>query len=373
MHAPSCVMSTYEELANSGVADLGTYEPGRPIEDVARALGFENADDIIKLASNENALGPSPRASAAIKAFAQEVHEYPDGGTFRLREALAQHLDVDPEMVLPGNGSNELIELLGHVFLAPGRNIVMADHAFIVYRLIAACFGADVRSVPMQAFTHDLDAMGDAIDTDTRLVFVANPNNPTGTHVQRDSITRFMERVPEHVVVCFDEAYIELLAPSDQPDTLGYVREGRKVIVLRTFSKTYGLAGLRVGYGVAPPDCIQLLNRVRQPFNVNQVAQVAACAALEDSGHVERTREMIRDGLAALEAGFATLGLQWIPSCVNFMLVKVGDGQRVFKGLLREGVIVRPMRVYGLPEYIRVSVGTGPENEKFLATLKKVL
>lgn len=366
-------MSTFEELANPGVADLGIYETGRPIEDVARELGCEDADAIIKLASNENALGPSPLAIQAIRDHATKVHVYPDGGTFRLREALARRLDIDPDMILPGNGSNELIELLGRAFLDGGKNIVMANYAFIVYRLIATSCGGEIKEVPMQAFTHDLEAMSGAINEKTSLVFIANPNNPTGTQVSPDAIVRFMDTVPDHVITCFDEAYIELIEPERQPDTLQYVREGRKVVILRTFSKTYGLAGLRVGYGVAPTECIQLLNRLRQPFNVNEVAQVAACAALGDKDHVVRTRKMIDDGITFLESEFSSMGLEFVPTCVNFILLRVLEGQRIFKGLLKEGVIVRPMLVYGLPEYVRVTIGTRGENERFVSALKKVL
>ena len=366
-------MPSFQELANPGVSELATYEPGRPIEEVAREMGFERVSDIIKLASNENSLGPSPLAIEAIREQASSVHEYPDGGSFRLRDAIGRHLGLEADMVLPGNGSNELIELLGHVFMAPARSIVMADYAFIVYRLIAASFGARVRDVPMRAFTHDLEAMSAGIEDDTSIVFIANPNNPTGTRVTSEEIARFMDTVPAHVIVCFDEAYIELIEPDAQTDTLRYVREGRKVIVLRTFSKTYGLAGLRIGYGLAAPECIQLLNRARQPFNVNQVAQVAACAALEDNDHVVKTRSLIREGVSFLEESFVCMGLEFVASCVNFVMVKVGEGQDVFKKLLCEGVIVRPMRVYGLPEYIRVTVGTRVQNERFVDALKKVL
>ncbi len=366
-------MSVFETLAKPWVAGLGTYEPGRPIEDVARELGIADVAGIAKLASNENMLGPSPLALAAMRDAAGAMHLYPDGGAYYLKSALAAQLDVPADHLMIGNGSNELIEFLGHVFLAPGTGIVMADCAFVVYRLVAAVERAAVVAVPMRAFTHDLAAMAAAIQPDTRLVFVANPNNPTGTMVSGEAIDAFMDALPPHVVVCFDEAYVELLDPSRQPDTLRYVREGRPVVVLRTFSKTYGLAGLRVGYAVAPPACIQLLNRVRQPFNVNAMAQAAAVAALSDDEHVERTRALVREGLACFEAAFKRLGLAYVPSVANFILVEVGRGREVFDALQRAGIIVRPMDVYGLPDHIRITMGRPEQNQRCLAALETVL
>lgn len=364
---------TFEAIARPDIETLMTYEPGRPIEEVARELGFESAEEIVKLASNENALGPSPRAVEAMRRGAVEMHRYPDGGAFYLKQALARTLKVGPEQILPTAGSNEAIEFIGHVFLAPGTSIVMADRAFVVYRLVATVFGAETVAVPMQDFTHDLDAMLGAIRLDTKVVFISNPNNPTSTVVTPASIERFMDRVPEHVIVCFDEAYIELLDEDAQPDTLRYVREGRNVIVLRTFSKTYGLAGLRIGYAAAPEACVALMNKVRQPFNVNAMAQVAAVAALDDDAHVRNTRKMVKSGLLQLEAGFREMGLETVPAVANFMLVKVGKGREVFQQLQKEGVIVRPMDGYGLPEYVRVTVGTREENETCLRALRAVM
>ena len=366
-------MKTFAELANPGVKNLAIYEPGRPIEEVAREMGFESADDVIKLASNENALGPSPLALKAMREHANRMHLYPDGGAFYLRRALAGKLSVEPDQILPGHGSNELIELIGHAFLNPSCGIVMADRAFVVYRLVAMSFGARVVAAPMRNFTHDLDAMLAAIRPDTKIVFIGNPNNPTSTMVGAEAIERFMARVPEDVIVCFDEAYIELLPPDAQPDCLRYVREQRNVIVLRTFSKTYGLAGLRVGYAVAPPPCLELLNRVRQPFNVNAMALAAAEAALADDEHVARTRRMVHDGIAYLQRAFARMGLEYVPATANFILVKVGSGREVFDLLLREGVIVRPMDPYGLPDYLRITVGTEAENTKCVEALQLVL
>lgn len=363
-------MSSFDSLANDWIDGLATYEPGRPIEEVARELGFDSAADIVKLASNENSLGPSPLAVEAIRKSAVGMHRYPDGGAYYLRHALAAKLGVLPEQVLPGNGSNELIEFIGHTFLGPGANVVAADTAFVVYRLVAAMFRAEFVAASMRHLTHDLDAMLGAITPETRVVFISNPNNPTGTMVGQDEIDSFMDRVPEHVVVCFDEAYIELLPPGDQPDVLQYVRQDRNVIVLRTFSKAYGLAGLRVGYAVAPERCVALINRVRQPFNVNAMAQLAAVAALDDEEHVKTTRALVSEGLSFFVNEFRRLGLEYVPSVTNFILVKVGEGRKVFDSLQQAGVIVRPMDGYGLPEYVRITVGTYEENRRAIMALE---
>lgn len=362
-----------KHIANPWVHKLGTYEPGRPIEEVARELGFDDVDEIVKIASNENALGPSPRAVKAMMEAAPKMHFYPDGGSFYLRRALAKKLGVHMDEILAGNGSNEIIELLGHVFLEKGTNIVMADRAFVVYELVAASMQADTIAVPMKNFTHDLDAMLKAVTPATRIVFVSNPNNPTGTMVDGAAIHEFMQRVPKHVVVALDEAYIELLPPEQQPDTLRYVREGRHVYVMRTFSKTYGLAGLRIGYAVAPKEGIDLLHRVRQPFNVNAMAQAAALAALDDEDYVARTRRMVQDGLKQLTAAFDKMGLGYVPSVANFILVKTGRGREVFEALQRKKVIIRAMDAYGLPDYVRVTVGVKSENDRFLRALGEVL
>jgi len=366
-------MSNISIIARKGIDGLSVYEPGRPIEEVARDLGFNDPDDIIKLASNENALGPSPLAVKAMRNEIRRMHRYPDGGAFSLTAALAKKLGVDPECIIFGNGSNELIEFIGKVFLEPGTNIVMADCAFVVYKLVADLCRATTIAVPMRGLTHDLDAMLAAITPETRIVFIGNPNNPTGTMVTNRALDRFMDRVPEHVVVVLDEAYVELLSPAKQPDSLRYIREDRNAIILRTFSKTYGLAGLRIGYGIASRECIRLLHRVRQPFNVNAMAQAAAIAALDDNSHVARTRRMVQTGLKYFEKAFIRRDLPFIPSVVNFILVRTGAGRAVFNALLKEGVIVRPMDAYGLPDYIRITVGTREENERCIKTLTKVL
>ncbi len=366
-------MTTIRDLARPWISDLSMYEPGRPIEEVARELGFEGAEDIDKLASNENPLGPSPKAVRAMKHAAAKMHLYPDGGGYYLRHALAEHLDVAPDQIMLGNGSNELLEFLAHLFLGPDTHLVMADRAFVVYRLIAHSFRAEVHDVPMRDHTHDLDAMLDAITPETRLLMISNPNNPSGTMVDQRTIDRFMARVPEHVIVGMDEAYIELLPPRKQVDTLRYLREGRKIVILRTFSKTYGLAGLRIGYAVAPEELIDLMHRVRQPFNVNAMAMEAALAALDDERHVRRTRRLVAAGLEYFETAFAEMKLPFVPSVSNFMLVRVGDGRAVFEALQRQKVIVRTMDVYRLPEYIRISIGTMEENQRCVQALKTVL
>ncbi len=366
--------STFLSLANPGVDQLPVYEPGKPVSEAARELGFASGDVMVKLASNENALGPSPLAEEAMIAAAKDMHRYPDGGAFHLRNALAEKLGIEPDTIIFGNGSNELIELVGQVWLAPGRGMVISESAFIVYWLVGVKLGATIVSVPMKNLTHDPDAMLAAIEPDTALIFFANPNNPTGTMVDGETLDRFMDRVPDHVVVCFDEAYIELLDPQAQPDMLKYVRQGRKVIVLRTFSKAYGLAGLRIGYAIAPPDAIALLHRVRQPFNVNAMAQAAAMAALKDDAHVNRTRAVVRAGADFLMRELDSMGVPFVPSPANFMLVEVGDGRRVFDALMRQGVIARPAGGrYGLERYIRVTIGTQEENTRFIEALNAVM
>ena len=355
---------------NQWVCDLVPYEPGKPIEETARELGLD-PDEIVKLASNENPLGPSPKAKAAMVAEVERAHFYPDGGGYRLRTALAEKHEVGFENVVLGNGSNEIIELLCHSFLKPGASLVAAEHAFVVYRLMATLFGADYVEVPDVNFVHDLEAMADAVTVETRLLFIANPNNPTGTLVGQDEIDRFMARVPEHVVVVFDEAYYEFL--EDAPDVLRYVREGRNVCVMRTFSKAQGLSALRIGYGVMNAEIAGMLNRSRQPFNANAIAQAGALAAIQDQEHIATTVENNALGRRFFEESFTVRGWEFIPSHANFVMVKVGDGNAVFEELLRRGVIVRAMAGYQLPEWVRISVGTPEQNERCLEELDRVL
>lgn len=359
-----------QQFANQFVCDLVAYEPGKPIEETARELGLD-PETIVKLASNENPLGPAPAAIEAMKQEAAGVHIYPDGGGYKLRQALADHHGLGLENVVLGNGSNEIIELLCHCFLNPKTELIAAEHAFVVYKLMATLFGAKYVEVADPDFIHDLDGMADAITEDTRLVFIANPNNPTGTMVNQEALDRFMDRLPDHVVAVLDEAYYEFL--DDAPDTVKYVREGRNVCVLRTFSKAYGLAGLRIGYGLASPQVAAILQKARQPFNANSMAQAAALAAMNDSEHVAKTMETNRTGLAFYEQAFAARDLEYVPSAANFVLVKVGDGDDLFAKMLRKGVIVRAMSGYKLPEWVRISIGTMPENERCIEVLDEVL
>jgi len=357
------------KYANPQLRDLVSYEPGKPVEDLARELGIE-PEKIIKLASNENPLGPSPKARQAMIDTLERAHFYPDGGGYYLREAVAEQLGLGMQNVILGCGSNEIIEFLGHAYLQPGDEVVVAEHSFAVYRLMAQLFGAKVVDVPDPGFVHDLDGMLAAITPRTKEVFIANPNNPTGTMVFQDDIDRFMDRVPGHVMVVFDEAYFEFL--DEPPDVLKYVRAGRNVVVLRTFSKIQGLANLRIGYGVAAPEIIEILQKARQPFNVNGIAQAGALAGLRDREHMEATRRVTNEGRAFLQAGFLDLGLEFVPSHANFVLVRVGDGKRVFEALLRRGIIVRAMGSYGLPAWVRVSVGTMPQNQAFMEALREL-
>jgi len=361
---------TIDAYANRFICDLVAYEPGKPIEETARELGLE-VSRIVKVASNENPLGPSPVAKLAMRDALEVAHIYPDGGGYRLRSAIAESLGMDRKNVVLGNGSNEIIELLCHTFLNRSAELIAAEHAFVVYKLMATLFGAKYVEIPDPGFTHDLDAMADAINENTRLVFIANPNNPTGTMVDQKAIDRFMNRLPEHVIAVFDEAYIEF--PDSPPDTLRYVREGRNVCVLRTFSKIHGLAALRVGYGLAPAHLAELLQKARQPFNVNAIAQAGALAALTDTEHPANTRRVNQEGMAFYENAFRARGLEFVPSYANFVLVKTGDGDRVFQEMLKQGVIVRAMRSYKLPDWIRISIGTEPQNMRCLEILDTVL
>ncbi len=356
--------------ANQFVCDLVAYEPGKPIEETARELGLD-PKEIVKLASNENPLGPSPLAQKAIAEAASTAHIYPDGGGFKLRSAIAEKYDLDIKNTVLGNGSNEIIELLCHSFLNPDAELVAAEHAFVVYKLMATLFGAKYVAVPDPGFVHDLDGMLNAITDKTRLVFIANPNNPTGTIVSEAAIDAFMAKVPEHVIVVFDEAYFEFL--DDAPDTLKYIREGKNVCVLRTFSKAQGLAALRIGYGLASEPLANILNKARQPFNANAIAQAGALAAINDTSHINATVENNRIGLELFHSEFEKRNLEYVPSVANFVLVKVKEGDRVFKEMLAKGVIVRAMSGYKLPDWIRVSVGTPTENARFLEVLDEVL
>ena len=356
------------------ISELRVYEPGKPIEEVAREMGFDDIADIIKVASNENELGPSPMAVEAMQEAVSQMHRYPDGGAFYLKRKLAQMLDVDTDQLLFGCGSNELIVFLCHVFLEKGTNLVMGSEAFAVYFLAAAMYEGEVIRVPMPDHVHDLDAMLAAITPETRLVAVCNPNNPTGTMVSPKAIDAFIAALPEHVVAVFDEAYVELMPEHMKPDLLRHVRAGRKnIIILRTFSKAYGLAGLRIGYAVGHPELIGLLNKVRQPFNVNAMAQTAALAALDDVTHLVETREMVAQGIEYFERKLPSLDVEVVPSGANFILCRTGNGRQVFEQLQQRKIIVRPMDPYGLPDYIRITIGTPEQNRRVFEALREVL
>jgi histidinol-phosphate aminotransferase len=359
----------FSSFANRFICDIPVYEPGRPIEEVARELGLK-PQTIIKLASNENALGPSPKAVAAMRGALRTAHLYPDGSGFYLRQALAKKVGVEVDNIVLGCGSNEVIEFLYHAFIRPGDEVVVGDRAFVIYSMMAKMFQATCVEVPFRGHTHDLVAMRTAITSNTRLVFIANPNNPTGTRVTNAELDRFIRSLPAHVICVLDEAYIEFV--DDPPPSIEYAMR-HNVVVLRTFSKIVGLAGLRVGYGIAHKDCIALLQKVRQPFNVNAIGQAGALAALGDTAHIRRTRTMTRRGLAYLEREFRKLKLEYVPSCTNFVLVNVGDGDRVFRALQRHGVIVRPMAGYKMPGWVRVTVGLPEENRRFIRALKEEL
>jgi histidinol-phosphate aminotransferase len=349
------------------IAALSPYVPGKPIDELQRELGLTR---VIKLASNENPLGPSPKALAVINETAATLHRYPDGGAFKLRQALAHRWKVTDEQIILGNGSDEILGLLARTFLSPGDEAVMADHTFVIYHMeVTAAHGKAV-TVPLKDWRHDVAAMAGAITDRTRLVFLCNPNNPTGTMVSAEEVAWLLARIPDHVVVVFDEAYFEYVRSSEFPDSMAWIKEGRNVIVLRTFSKIYGLAGLRIGYGVTTGEIVNLLNRVRPPFNANSIAQRAALAALDDDEHVARSRAVNQAGMEQITNGLRALGLAPISSEANFVYVDVGrDGRAVFDAMLRHGVIVR--HIDG--RMIRVTIGQAEENRVFLAALAQVL
>ena len=351
---------------------LPTYQPGRPIEEVARELGLP-VDSIIKVASNENPFGASPLAMAALQKAIPGVNLYPDGNAFYLKQKLAAKLGVETANLVLGNGSNEIIEFVSHALLVPGADIVVSQYCFAIYPIAAKMFGATVITVPAKNYGHDLPAMLKAITTKTRIVFVANPNNPTGTLVSREELIQFVNEVPDDVLLVMDEAYLEFL---DNPvDLIPLIRLGarKNLILMRTFSKIYGLAGLRIGYGIAAPELVSALEKIRQPFNANLLAQTAALAALDDDEHVRKTRQNNFSGLEFFMKAFRELKLEYVPSFANFILVHVGEGQKVFDAMQKLGVITRPMGGYQLPEWIRISIGTKPENERCLAALKTAL
>ena len=357
------------DLAPAHIRSIAPYQPGKPISELARELGLAESS-IIKLASNENPLGVSPKAQQAMRAALDGVALYPDGNGFELKQALSRHLSVGMDQLVLGNGSNDVLELAARAFLAPSNSAVYAQHAFAVYPLVVQAMGCTGIEVPAKNFGHDLDAMTRAVRPDTRVVFVANPNNPTGTWAPAATMECFIASVPAQVLVVLDEAYNEYLRPEHRADSLSWLKKYSNLLITRTFSKVYGLAGLRVGYAVGSAGVADLLNRVRQPFNVNSISLAAAAAALDDHEFVRQSYELNLAGMAQLTAGLIKLGLEFIPSYGNFVTFKVRDAKSVNTALLKAGVIVRPIAGYGLPDWLRVSIGLESENARFLSSLQ---
>jgi histidinol-phosphate aminotransferase len=358
------------EQALSYVRAISPYQPGKPITELAREMGIP-VEKIVKLASNENPLGMSPMAKRAVEAAINGIERYPD--QFDLIKAVAERCGVAQNQVVLGNGSNDVLDLIARVFLAPGRSAVFAQHAFAVYPLATLSTGAELISTPAKNYGHDLNAMRAAIRPDTRIVWIANPNNPTGNFLPYPEVRAFLETVPPDVVIVLDEAYNDYLAPAERVDTAAWIKDFPNLVVTRTFSKIFGLAGLRVGYAIASAEVADLMNRVRQPFNVNNLAIAAAVAALDDHQFVAESYELNRRGMAQLLAGLKRLGLEHIPSHGNFVTFKVAGAAEVNQQLLKQGVIVRPIAGYGLPDWLRVTIGTEPDNARFLEALEKAL
>jgi histidinol-phosphate aminotransferase len=361
----------WESLANEHILGIAPYEPGKPVEELERELGIHDA---IKLASNENPLPPSDRVQQAIVAALGHLNRYPDGSAFYLRQAIAKKHGFTPDQVMLGNGSNDLIELVVRAFMSPGDEAVVPHPSFVVYPMIVQAVGGVRVMVMLRDYRLDLEAMGRAITPQTKIVFIANPNNPTATIVTADEVEYFMARVPERTIVVFDEAYIEFAQGRDFPDALGYVRQGRKVIVLRTLSKAASLAGLRVGYGIADADAMALMNRIRQPFNVNSLGQAAGLAAIDDENHVTECVRMNEAGKAFLYEEFKALRVKYVPSRANFILVDVGrNAADIYQKLLHEGIIVRPLTSFGMETALRITIGTPDENRRLIKGLRAVL
>ncbi|SDD96045.1 histidinol-phosphate aminotransferase [Cupriavidus sp. YR651] len=363
----------YLSLAVSSVQRLHPYTPGKPIEELQRETGIP-AEQIIKLASNETSMPPSTRVIEAIQFELGNLTRYPDDNGYRLKHKLHERFGVDVDGITLGNGSNSLLTLIAQVFLAPGRNAVFSQYAFSAYASATISTGAEGREVPAQEWGHDLDAMARAVDANTRIVFITNPNNPTGTWFDREALESFLDKVPKSTLVVLDEAYIEYADDPELPDGLKYLQHHANLIVCRTFCKAYGLAGLRIGYAASSKHIAQILHRVRQPFNVNCLAQAAACAALDDEEHLSLGLRSNRLGLALLHSGLSQLGLSWIPSKTNFVTVDLERPARpIYESLLRAGIIVRPLSSYGMPNHLRISVGTETEIARFLSTLHQIV
>ena len=358
-------------LIRKSVLGVNPYVPGKPIEETKRQLGLK---EVIKLASNENSLGPSPKAISALKRSLSGVNRYPDAQGYYLKKRLAKFFGLSLENFVLGNGSDELIDVVIKTFMEADENIVISQGTFLEYEIIAQVNDRKVKKAPLRYFKYDLEAMLKLVDKKTKLVFIANPNNPTGTYVTKYEVAEFINALPESVVVVFDEAYDAFIDVDDYPDSLSYLKKKKRIIILRSFSKAYGLAGLRLGYAIAAPELVTYMERIRQPFNVNLLAQVAGLAALEDKDFLKKTRRMILEGKDFIYQELSRMGLGYVLSVANFILVDVGrDSQEVFKSCLKFGVIVREMSQYGLANFIRVTIGTQKENQRFLRVLNKVL
>jgi histidinol-phosphate aminotransferase len=357
---------------NPALATLPTYQPGRPIEEVARQYNLP-VEEIVKVASNENPLGPSPKAMIAMQKAISNLHLYPDGNAFYLKQKLAAKLAISPANLILGNGSNEIIEFVGHALMRPGVDVLVSEYCFAIYPIVTRMFGANLVTIPANGLGHDIPAMLRSITPATRVLFVANPNNPTGTLAPPEQILQLVNEIPDSVLLVMDEAYTEFL--QDPPDLLHFIRTHKKqnILLMRTFSKIYGLAGLRLGYGIGPEELIAAMEKIRQPFNINSLIQAGALAALEDDEHLQRTVKNNSEGLDFFSRELNRLNLEFVPSAANFVLVKVGDGARVFEAMQRLGVITRPMGGYKLPEWIRISIGTPEQNRRCLSALEKSL
>ena len=359
------------DLAVKSVQKLVPYVPGKPVEELERELGLSN---IVKLASNENPLGPGAKALTAIQNTLSDLSRYPDGNGFSLKQALANKLNISTDQITLGNGSNEILELLARTFLTPDLEVIFSEHAFAVYPLVTQAVGATARIAPASNYGHDLEAMLALVNKNTRLVFIANPNNPTGTLLTGEAIEKFISALPETVLCVLDEAYFEYVNPEDRFDSISCLGKYPNLIITRTFSKAYGLAGLRMGYGLSSSSITDMLNRVRQPFNNNMLALAAAKAALADDEYLSETIACNQNGMKQLTDAFLALGLSWIPSSGNFVSVDLNQAaQPVYDALLNKGVIVRPVSNYGMPNYLRISIGTEQENQLFIEALKSIL
>ncbi len=358
-------------LVPKNILEITPYVPGKPIEEVKRELGLSR---VIKLASNENALGPSPKAVQAIKESLSRIHLYPDGGAWYLKRDLASYLQVAPENIIPGNGSDEIVSLLTRIFIQPGDEAIMGDPSFLMYKIDTQLARGKLICVPLKCFKMDTSAILKAITSRTRLIFISNPNNPTGTITSAEALQKLMEEIPPHVLVVSDEAYHEYVDDPSYPETISLIKEGKNIVVLRTFSKIYGLAGLRIGYAVARESIISLLNKVRPPFNVNSLAQVAARAALKDKEHLEKSQKLIREEKNFLYDSLHRLKIPFVPTQANFILIETGERTpEIILALLKKGIIVRGMKPYNLPHHIRLTIGTREENETFIRELQSLI